>query len=101
MGMYHSRRDTLERKLERRTMEELKHSLRLNNQLLSGTKAELLRRVVDGVLHGALPLCPRCNGHLHPECDSRFRCRKLNRDREPYGYEVGRDEVVRKPYKGK
>jgi hypothetical protein len=100
MAIHDSRREELQRNLERRTVEELRHSLRLNNQRLGGTKAELLRRVVDGVLHGALPPCPLCGGHVQLDADSRFRCHKLTRDREPCGYEVSRDEMVRIPYKG-
>jgi len=100
-----ARRDTLEQRLERLTMEELKSYLRLNNQMLSGTKVELLRRVADGVVFGALPQCPNCNGHLHPEASadgdlSSFRCRKLNRDREPCGYEISAESVIRRPFIG-
>jgi len=89
-----------ERRLEKRTIEELKGLLRLNNQLLSGTKGELLRRLVDCAVNGALPPCSNCGGHLHPEAGVRFRCRKTNRDREPCGYEVSNDEVERLPFKG-
>lgn len=100
------RRDSLERRLERKTMEELKSLLRANNQLLGGTKGELLRRVADGVIFGALPQCPTCKGHLHPEAltsgDSPgiFRCRKLNRDKEHCGYEVRAEDVLRRPFIG-
>eukprot|EP00443_Scrippsiella_acuminata_P025922 CAMPEP_0115353464 /NCGR_PEP_ID=MMETSP0270-20121206/98052_1 /TAXON_ID=71861 /ORGANISM="Scrippsiella trochoidea, Strain CCMP3099" /LENGTH=67 /DNA_ID=CAMNT_0002775703 /DNA_START=33 /DNA_END=233 /DNA_ORIENTATION=- len=67
-------------------MEELKSLLKLNNMLLAGTKADLLRRVADGVIFGAVPQCPTCRGHLHledaPEGPGAvFRCRKTNRDR--------------------
>jgi len=101
-----SRRDALERRLERKTIEELKSLLRANNQLLGGTKGELLRRVADGVIFGALPQCPVCKGHLHPEAFTHgdspgmFRCKKLNRDKEHCGYEVRAEEVVRRPFIG-
>mmetsp|Transcript_46368 Transcript_46368/g.129269 ORF Transcript_46368/g.129269 Transcript_46368/m.129269 type:complete len:129 (+) Transcript_46368:1-387(+) len=97
------RRDALERRLERRTMDELRKYLKLNGQFLGGTKPELIRRVADGVLLGALPACPVCGGHLHPDdeaCASLFRCRKTNRDREPCGYEVSVRDVERRPFMG-
>jgi len=92
--------EQIERRLEKRTVDELKHLLRLNCQLVGGTKAELLRRVSDGIANGALPPCPRCGGHLHPEAGGRFSCHKLNRDRESCGYEARGDEIERKPFKG-
>eukprot|EP00927_Polykrikos_kofoidii_P012633 TRINITY_DN15465_c0_g1_i1.p1 TRINITY_DN15465_c0_g1~~TRINITY_DN15465_c0_g1_i1.p1 ORF type:complete len:871 (-),score=150.37 TRINITY_DN15465_c0_g1_i1:92-2704(-) len=94
-----SDRDALERRLERRTIDELKHCLRLNNQLVGGTKPELLRRVADGVVFGALPPCPQCGGHFHTE-GGRFRCRKPNREKEPCGFEATLDELETKPFKG-
>jgi len=33
-----------------------------NEQKKGGTKAELIDRVVDGKLFGALPRCPKCGG---------------------------------------
>ena len=36
--------------------------LELNQQIKSGTKQELVERVVDGKLYGALPRCPSCGG---------------------------------------
>lgn len=95
-----SERDAVERRLEKRTIEELKHCLRLNNQLVGGTKAELLRRVADGLVYGALPVCPQCGGHLHAEAGGRFRCKKLNRDREPCGFEAEGSELERRSFKG-
>jgi len=99
-----SRLQALERRLEGKTIEELKSYLRLNNQLLGGTKVELLRRVADGVIFGAVPQCPNCNGHLHPEalgCDvTSYRCRKQNRDKDACGYEVPADAMVRRPFIG-
>jgi tRNA(Ile2) C34 agmatinyltransferase TiaS len=104
-GVARARRDELEKRLERLTIEELKSYLRLNNQLLSGTKVELLRRVADGVFFGALPQCPTCGGHLHPEASSEgdqplFRCRKLKFDREPCGFEILAENLVRRPFIG-
>jgi len=99
------RRDRLEKQLEKRTNDELKNYLRLNNQLLSGNKADLARRVADCAVFGTLPACPKCGGHLHLEGAADVpstvaRCRKLNRDRDPCGYEAAVLEVERKPFIG-
>lgn len=100
-----ARSEAVEQRLERLTIEELKNYLRMNNQLLGGTKVDLVRRVADGVVFGALPQCPNCHGHLHPEASSDgdapiFRCKKLNRDREPCGYEVVAESLIRRPFIG-
>merc|ERR1712157_525886 len=99
-----NRRNTLERKLENRTVDELKSYLRFNNQPIGGTKAELVCRVADGAIFGVLPLCPRCGGSLHQEAmgtpNVLYRCRKLNREHEPCGYVVGEEELVRTPFRG-
>lgn len=97
--------EALERRLEAKTIEELKSYLRLNNQLLGGTKAELLRRVADGVIFGAVPQCPNCAGHLHQDGSSNdsstvFRCKKLKWDRETCGYEVRAENLARRPFVG-
>eukprot|EP00930_Biecheleria_cincta_P070120 TRINITY_DN57772_c0_g1_i1.p1 TRINITY_DN57772_c0_g1~~TRINITY_DN57772_c0_g1_i1.p1 ORF type:complete len:857 (-),score=126.39 TRINITY_DN57772_c0_g1_i1:478-3048(-) len=97
--------DLLVRHLERKTNEELKTYLRLNNQLLSGTKPELAQRVAEGAVFGALPPCPRCGGHMHPEDPAqapgtRYFCKRQNKDREPCRYEVEGHELDRKPFLG-
>lgn len=38
----------------------LKDALRLNNQIVGGTKDELIDRCVDGLVYGTLPKCPQC-----------------------------------------
>jgi len=100
-----ARRDSVERRLERRTLEELKGILRLNNQVLGGTKIDVLRRVADAVVFGALPQCPNCGGHLHPdpstgEACTTYRCKKFNRNKEACGYEASAQELTRKPFIG-
>mmetsp|Transcript_20330 Transcript_20330/g.65530 ORF Transcript_20330/g.65530 Transcript_20330/m.65530 type:complete len:411 (+) Transcript_20330:776-2008(+) len=106
------RRDAVERTLEKKTVEELKRYLKWNNQLLAGTKPELLRRVADGAVFGAVPQCPRCGGHLHPEAmpgvsssvgtpaHTMYRCRKTNRDRDPCGFEAAGNAMERRPFLG-
>jgi len=41
---------------------QLKDVLRLNKQPVGGTKAELVRRVAEGTVLGAVPRCPECHG---------------------------------------
>eukprot|EP00747_Dinoflagellata_sp_TGD_P178533 gnl/TRDRNA2_/TRDRNA2_27589_c0_seq1.p1 gnl/TRDRNA2_/TRDRNA2_27589_c0~~gnl/TRDRNA2_/TRDRNA2_27589_c0_seq1.p1 ORF type:complete len:688 (+),score=115.77 gnl/TRDRNA2_/TRDRNA2_27589_c0_seq1:83-2146(+) len=101
----HARRVALERRLEKKSMEELKGYLRLNHQLLNGTKPEVVRRVADAAVFGALGQCPRCSGHLHAEgtigsAELFFSCRKQNREGERCGYEVSAGEVIRRPFIG-
>ena len=43
------------------TIPSLKSCLRANEQLLGGTKPELVERCVDRKLYGNLPRCPECN----------------------------------------
>jgi len=43
---------------------ELKDLLRWNNQILGGTKGFVLFKVIDGILHGRLSVCPMCQGNL-------------------------------------
>ena len=40
----------------------LKELLRLNDQKLSGAKAELVLRCTDAKVYGSLPKCPDCGG---------------------------------------
>ena len=45
---------------------ELKALLRANDQHVSGSRGELLERVIERSTNGALPKCPRCyGGKLH------------------------------------
>jgi len=43
-------------------MNELKEMLQTNGQKVSGTKKDLIERVADGKVYGALPRCPQCGG---------------------------------------
>jgi hypothetical protein len=54
---------------------QLKEILRVNNQKLTGTKDELLLRVGEGMVNGALPKCSECGGgnlHLSATYDKVF-----------------------------
>ncbi|CAE7226632.1 TTN, partial [Symbiodinium sp. CCMP2456] len=93
------------RHLDRKTNDELKSYLRLNNQLLSGAKPELRLRVADGAVFGALAPCPKCGGHLHPEepgqaPNTMYFCKRILRDREACGFQVYGTEAERRPFLG-
>lgn len=99
------RLEQLARQLERKTNDELKNYLRLNQQLLSGPKAELAQRLAENALFGALAPCPRCGGHLHPEepllaPNTTYYCKRQLRDREACGYEASGVLVERRPFLG-
>ena len=51
-------------------IDELKDVLRWNRQHLTGTKDVLLQRIMDGEVHGRLPLCPVDGGRLKLSDDS-------------------------------
>mmetsp|Transcript_41002 Transcript_41002/g.130295 ORF Transcript_41002/g.130295 Transcript_41002/m.130295 type:complete len:281 (-) Transcript_41002:126-968(-) len=56
----------LERELASKTQAQLGAELAKNKQVRSGKKDELVRRVAEGRLLGALPPCPRCTqGQIH------------------------------------
>jgi len=52
------------RKRHKGKVAELKDILRWNGQIIGGTKAFVLFKVIDGELHGRLSLCPLCQGDL-------------------------------------
>jgi hypothetical protein len=56
------------------TNHELKKFLTLNDQKISGTKAELCVRVADGMLYGVLPKCPKCGAGTLKHEDGIFSC---------------------------
>lgn len=99
------RLEQLARQLERKTNDELKNYLRLNQQLLSGAKVELAQRLAENAIFGALAPCPRCGGHLHPEepllaPNTTYFCKRQLRDREACGYEASGALVERRPFLG-
>jgi len=57
-------------------VDELKAALRLNDQLLKGSKAELIKRITECLANGgALPRCPTCSlGKLQPKSGGGFKC---------------------------
>ena len=45
-----------------KSIKELKSLLRLNQQSMTGTKDELVSKVADGEIKGAIPKCAKCGG---------------------------------------
>ena len=61
--------------LAKKTIADLKAMLRKNDQLVTGTRPELVERVVDRVTHGNLPRCPQCFlGRLRLNRDGSMTC---------------------------
>jgi len=54
--------DDITVEFSKKSVADLKDLLRINKQMISGTKKELVVRVTDGVKNGRLPVCPAC-GH--------------------------------------
>jgi hypothetical protein len=46
--------------IQGKSITDLKTMLRTNDQVTTGTKTELVARVLDRVEHGNLPRCPKC-----------------------------------------
>jgi len=55
-------------------LDDLKALLRLNAQVVGGTKPELLKRIFDCVEYGCLPKCPTCGGGRMKSEGVLFRC---------------------------
>ena len=56
------------------SIEQLKSRLRANDQLVSGTKGDLVKRIKDCVANGGLPRCPQCNGGRMKASGGGFQC---------------------------
>lgn len=73
-GSSSGRKSAVRDKYSAMSVTELKEVLRANEQMLSGTKDQLLQRCVDGEMRGGLPLCPTCHaGRLHFD-DGVYHC---------------------------
>jgi hypothetical protein len=51
-------------KYHKQKVDDLKDILKWNRQYVTGNKDYLLTKVIDGELHGRLPPCTLCGGHL-------------------------------------
>jgi PADR1 (NUC008) domain len=66
----------LKNDFDKKTIPELKEICRKNGQKVTGTKPELIERVADGKLLGAIPKCPSCGGG-RPKWDAKsatYKC---------------------------
>lgn len=61
--------------LATKSLAALKAMLRRNDQLVTGTRVELIERVIDRVTHGNLPRCPQCFwGRMRLNRDASMTC---------------------------
>jgi len=90
------------------TNDDLKKELRLNDQKVSGAKKELVDRVVDGRLYGALPQCGDCGGgklrvkyasKFGHKGQGQFSCPGYFDDTKPVRCSFKSDHVARIPWK--
>jgi len=51
-----------EEELQGLTLDKLKALLKQNDQVTTGVKGDLIKRIADGMIYGALPRCPLCHG---------------------------------------
>ena len=80
---------------------ELKERLRANDQIVTGSKSELIDRVADGITNGALPRCPQCGlGRLRVSKWGGYYCPGGYDDDEyeDCRYKVREDELERVPW---
>ena len=52
----------LKEDFEDKSIPQLKEMLRINCQSRTGTKSELITKVADGIIKGAIPRCSKCGG---------------------------------------
>jgi hypothetical protein len=82
------KRDAAAAVFNRLTIPALKSCLRANDQLLGGTKPELVDRCVDRKLYGSIPRCPQCGlGKLKVSYRQAFGHRGEGRFTCPGGYD--------------
>jgi hypothetical protein len=84
--------------LNDKTLPELKAMLKRNDQITTGTKTKLIKRVIECVTHGTLPRCPECGlGRLRLNRYYGFSCPGGFDDDEYMfcGYTIGLDEIER------
>ena len=93
-GIEHQRRAAL----NDRTIPELKAMLKRNEQITTGTKAKLVKRIMECIAHGNFPRCPECGlGRLKSSREYGFRCPGGYDDDEYVfcGFAAAADEVER------
>jgi len=60
--------------LQSMSIDQLKSRLKANDQIVGGTKGELISRIRDCVAHGCLPRCPSCAGGRMKKVGGMFKC---------------------------
>jgi hypothetical protein len=68
------RRVSVDGRLSGLRIEELKAQLGRNNQIKSGTKVDLIKRIWDGLRYGAFPKCPECKLGLIRRIGKTYQC---------------------------
>jgi hypothetical protein len=84
--------------LDGKTIPELRLMLRKNDQITTGNKSKLVKRILECVEHGGLPRCPQCGlGRLKVSKPAGFRCPGGYDDDEYVfcGFTAGFDELER------
>jgi len=56
------------------TIPDLKQRLQANDQIVGGTKGDLIERIADCITNGALPRCPKCFGGRIKKKGSGYFC---------------------------
>ena len=56
------------------TLPELKRMLKLNEQITTGTKGKVVKRILDCIENGCLPRCPQCGLGRLKVASHGFRC---------------------------
>mmetsp|Transcript_18825 Transcript_18825/g.59197 ORF Transcript_18825/g.59197 Transcript_18825/m.59197 type:complete len:241 (+) Transcript_18825:54-776(+) len=88
------------REMEALTAAKLKELLRLNDQVVTGTKAQLVARAADGKAFGALPRCPKCSGGRIRHEAGVYKCPGYMDDEEFMPCDYQSEAVDRLPWKG-
>jgi hypothetical protein len=86
--------------LKDKTMPALRLLLRKNDQITTGTKGQLIKRILDCVEHGNLPRCPACGRSRLQKTATGYRCPGGYDDDEYVfcGFVATRGEIKREPW---
>jgi len=85
--------------LEALSVPDLKERLKLNEQILSGNKKELIDRIAECAVNGGLPKCPKCGGGRLKTNKSGYTCPGYYDDDEFKTCDYTAKSVTRTPWK--
>jgi len=92
----------LSKDLQSKTIVELKEMLKLNQQPSTGIKSDLIARVADGTIRGAIPKCQKCfGGNLTYHKGGLFTCKGFMEDTSFQRCSFKGKDVQRKPWLNK